>query len=240
MVIIAPVGSATNGAATGTDANVTHGLTILNKDVVLAFVGSNVGSGGGITDNNGATPFTADFDAQCSGAADSWALIAHRVSAGSEPSAYHWTVPNTRWSVIIRVFRYVHADVWDVAGAPSPSPAFGAGTTATADAIAPVTNDTLGLLFVVADDGALTFSGPTNGYADEVERTDQAQVTYTKYIEFFGDTGTAAVTLSASDDWQAWQMALKAGSVPSGPTRIGYPAAWKRLSAAQLDDEDEE
>jgi hypothetical protein len=137
--------------------------------------------------------------------------------------------------VIIRVFRGVHADVWDVA--PSGSPAFGNGTLATANAITTLTADALALFIAVADDSAKTFSGQTSGYGAEVERADQSQCTYTKTVSAPGDIGTAEVTMSnPGDDWQAWQCALKSGAVTiPEPLHVGgWVAPWKQIHPSRI------
>lgn len=201
------VGNA-NATGSGTAISVTHGLTILAGDVVVASV--HVDSKMiDLADNNGATPTTLarlgfTSDASTFG-------IYTRLAGASEPAAYAWTASSSQgWSVVVRVFRGIEPSFWDSNGSVIAN---GLSATAAAPAMTVISNGSAGLMFAYADSSSVTFSGIDNGYGVEVEPGAQRmQASYTKLGLSPGSSGATSVTLSASDNWGAVQCALK----PSG------------------------
>lgn len=213
--LISEIGNAkANG--TGTALSVTHGLTLVSGDVVLAFAAAN----GAITtptlsDNNGATPFTIPMTetlGKGSGSGDTGSyLIGYRICT-SEPAAYNFTTSESNlWSLHVRQFRYVHSDVFDVAPSASTRTIYSsAGTTATSSDLVTLTNNTVGIVWIGTDSTSVTYSGVTNSYGNEVEPTlGFPSASYTRALPTAGTVGTVAVTLSSSNDWTTHHFSLK-------------------------------
>lgn len=222
FALISEVGSATTSGS-GSAVSITHGITILEGDVVLAFVSANTATGVDIDDNNGSTPFTYPVSriSVALVGADNYILIGARVSAGSEPSAYAWTNnAGLDWTVIVRVFRGVAYSIWEVMPEAANLVSSGAdGTTATSASIVTATPNSLGVLQTFTDSG-VTFSGQTQSYVTEVEsgHTQVNQASYIKQIATPGTAPAASVTLSGSNDWEIYQFALKP-LIPPIPNR---------------------
>jgi len=210
---ISVIGKA-SASGSGSALAVTHGLTILSGDVVVAFL-SEDGAGVTFTDNNGATPCTEAYTASTSDT--STASIWKRVAGASEPSAYAFTGSvSAGWSIEVRVFRGVDATVWDVAPSASTDDT-GGSTTATAPSIDIVTAGALAIVMFEADSSSLTFSSVTNSFADLYGvAAGRVQATAIKEGLSAGALGSTAATLSASDTWIAIHMALKPAAGAAG------------------------
>ncbi len=192
-------------AGVGTAITITHGLSIGENDLVVAFVHPNGNQR--VTDANGPSAFSEEIDEV--GAGTNGHAVYSRIGSTSEPDTYQWTIPaSNRWSVAIRVFQNVDtSDIWDVAPSAATR-ASGQGTTATAPSMTTGTDGALGILFAFSDTASQNFSNPTNGYGDELEGSTQAQASYIRAWPLAGATGPASVTLS-SDDWMVYQLALR-------------------------------
>ena len=217
---ISETGSATS-IGNSSAASITHGLTINADDVIVAMIAGNL-AGLNFSDDNGATPFTEQFEETNGGTSSSYAIY-YRVAGASEPATYSWTLgSSTAWSLQIRVFSGVDtSSVWDVA--PSASTRSFDDTGTANPAIAPtMTTSANGAMGIIAffSDSTATFSSPTNGYGTEVEpASSRAQASYIRIWASAGATGTSSATMSASNDWTAHQFALKPGGVtPAGET----------------------
>ena len=93
--------------------SITHGLTILEGDVLIAVL-SVVNTGSTFASDD--SEFTDDYQ---DAFADGNLAIMSRVAGASEPSDYSWTISPSavRHSVIIKQFRGVDSSVYDVAPA---------------------------------------------------------------------------------------------------------------------------
>ncbi|MBL4591188.1 MAG: hypothetical protein JKY96_04445 [Phycisphaerales bacterium] len=207
---ITEVGNASAGG-TGTAVSVTHGQTILAGDVITTLINCN-GSGTTITDNNSGVVHTKSFGEN--GAQTSSYAIYERIAGSSEPAAFAFTLGSSQdWSVITRVFRGVHADVWDVAPAVGTRASGTNSLTATAPTITTVNNNALGLLMVASDSTGRVYSAPSNGYGGLVNQgADRSVGSAFRTWATAGATGASSLTLSASDDWIIHQIALKPAS----------------------------
>lgn len=205
-----------------TNVTITHGLTINSGDLVLAVIHAN--DDPTITENNGATPFTTSFEEEHPNATSRYSIKVRRAGA-SEPATYAWTLSTSQqWSVQIRVFSGVHADIWDVSPSAETRMTSASGTTATAPTMTIITAGAMGIVIVGTDiSPAFTYSDPTNGYDSEVEpAAAHAQASYIRLWNFTGATGTTDVTLSATDDWWIFQIALKPTGGLSIATVLDY------------------
>ena len=217
---ISETGSATS-IGNSSAASITHGLTINADDVIVAMIAGNL-AGLNFSDDNGATPFTEQFEETNGGTSSSYAIY-YRVAGASEPATYSWTLgSSTAWSLQISVFSGVDtSSVWDVA--PSASTRSFDDTGTANPAVAPtMTTSADGAMGIIAffSDSTATFSSPTNGYGTEVgPASSRAQASYIRIWASAGATGTSSATMSASNDWTAHQFALKPGGVtPAGET----------------------
>ncbi|MDO8521174.1 MAG: hypothetical protein Q7S52_03595 [bacterium] len=220
---ITEVGSDTGSGTSNAITTGLHGLTINSGDVIVAFVMINSNSVSHfIIDNNGATPFT-DVYGEFQNTSNYF--IKSRIAGASEPTSYNWTISasdSMAYVVTIRVFRGVHADIWDVTPATTTRDVAGSGTTATAPTMTTLTDGALGMLAFFTD-GTPGYSSPTNGYGTEVEVAVTEDVA--SYIRTFATSsviGTSAATLGGSNDWVAHQFALK-------PAATGAQATLKSL-----------
>ena len=187
---------------------ITHGLTIEENDVIVAFV--HVNGNHRITDNNGSNSFTEEIHNK--GVDTNVHAIYTRVAGASEPATYQWTTRSSdRWSVEIRVFKTVDTSaIWEVAPSATTRGS-GHGTTATAPSMTLNTIGAMGILFVFSDTPSQSFSHPTNSYSDKLEALSQPQATYTRTWQTIGATGQASTNLLNNNDWMIYQVALRPG-----------------------------
>lgn len=191
--------------------SITHGLTILSGDKLVAIVNAN-GASNTVTDNNGSTAFTNDDWGENLDSARTY--IFSRVAGSSEPSSYNWTLGSSnRWSVIIQQTRGVDDAIWDVApSAANRAIANDGDATAEAPAITIATSGAMGMV-LMGDDlfpTTTTFSSVNNSYTNAVsEAGQQLSVIATKEGLSTGSTGVTTITCSANISYVIWQVALK-------------------------------
>lgn len=154
---VAYVGSATNGASSGTAISCTHGLTIAAGDVIIIAINYN-GGAYTVDDNNGSTPCTSILaNRSYNGGSASYHLW-YRVAGASEPSAYAFTGSNSeRWSIIVAQYRGVNATIWDVQPTSSTEK-LTEHTTIPTNALTTLTNGAMVLAFAFGDSATATFS----------------------------------------------------------------------------------
>ena len=225
---IAETGNAETGATSGTAAEITHGLTINEGDIIIVTF-SIEGTGNNFTDNNGVYSFTEEIQEAPGGQSSIYGIVS-RIAGANEPSTYKWTLDASNdWSILLRVFSGVDTgDIWDVSPAEATRTS-GIGTTATSLDMTTSTNGAMGILYVVTD-GNITYSNPTNNYANELEKTTGwSQASYTHIWSTASTVGTAQVTLSASNDWTIHHIALKPDAVAGTNTQINIGDAWKEV-----------
>lgn len=220
-------GSGAKATGTGTAVSVdVSGLGISAGDMVWAAIHVN-GTSTTITSDDG---FTDDFQEQ-NGSETSAYAIQKKDAGASEPTTYGWTLgASVEWSVQVRVFYSTTTGkvvTWDVAPSASTRSSSTGSATATAPSITTSTDGALGIVLVVTDSSTITYSAPTNGYGSEVEPTaHQCQVSYTKALPTAGATGSTSVTLSASNDWTAHQIAIHEVNNPAAAfSGVSYSAA---------------
>ena len=215
---ITHIGVAKNSSTTGTAISVTHGLTILENDIVLVLLNLNGNSAQVATDNNGANAFTKDLsdDQSSSRVYEVWS----RVAGASEPASYNFTRPTSdRWSISVRVFRGVDtASIYDVAPSTASYKTTG-GSNWETNSITTLTDNAMAVAFWCADSQTGTASAPTNGYGD-LSTTDsgQVQASVVKVIATAGATGIAGVTNTSSGSYSSIHFALKDSPAPPSLT----------------------
>ena len=207
---ITETGAASTGG-TGTNASITHGLTINSGDVIIVTLHAN--NNPTRTDNNGANSFTDDFADQGANASHSYTIFS-RVAGASEPASYSFTLGSSeRWSIVIRVFEGVHPTIYDVAPAAGNKYVRNTDPSPAVDAITTTYDRSYAFFLVISDNETNTYTGPTNGYGDSVARTsNQVQDTYIKFIATAGSTGTAEVVSANNTDHALQHFALREAS----------------------------
>jgi hypothetical protein len=214
------------GASSPSSIVVTHGFTIASGDVLIASLASNDNLTA-FADANGSYPFTQAWNADGAPSGNtSQNSIWYRVAGvPAEPTTYTWADDNAgqAYAVVIRQFRGVHANVWDVTpSATTQAYSTTAGTTATSSDMTIVTAGALGIAFLWTDyTGALTYSSPTNSWGTAVScATNWPLGTYLRACASSGAIGTAQWTISASQDWEVMLGALKPSTEPAGFTGL--------------------
>jgi hypothetical protein len=204
---ITVVGSFTNDGS-GTAISVTHGLTIQSGDWVMIWVSGN--GNRTFVDNNGGSSFSEQLDNNTSTGGKA---LYYRTAGGSEPSSYAFTMSGIdRWNLTGLVLRGVDtASPFDVApDAGAGTSASGTGATLTVPSITIATAGAMGFMYGTVDNATATFSSPTNGYTDEIERgAGQVAALYRQIWASTGATGTAAITQSSASAWWTSHYAVK-------------------------------
>lgn len=211
---ISLVASVSTDAASGNPA-ITHGLTFLSGDVVIATINAN-GASNTVTDNNGATSLTSrDFIENPDSARY---YVFDRVCTGSEPATLNFTLgTSARWSVVIRQYRGVDSSIWDVAPSVTTANTGSGDLTGELASITTATNGAVALALLSDDFNptVTTFSSIDNGFGNVLsEAGQQFQTTADKTITTAGAVGitTVTCTTSATITWGGWLCALKPAS----------------------------
>lgn len=215
------IGGATGESSSSSTVSVTHGLTILEDDVIVAVVNENfISAGATHSDNNGANSFTGAFqeDHPDVVGADSHYSIWTRVAGASEPSSYSFSSSSTNNSgkqVVVYQLRGIDtSNIWDVA--PSASTRnfvtqASASTTATTPTAINGGAGNIGLA-IFTSDGTATFSNYSQAFTDEIEDatpTRSIAVVSREYTTTGSKAGPQA-TLSSSDDHVSHHLILNA------------------------------
>ncbi len=202
---------------TGGSLSLTHGLSISEGDVVVAYIHLNNSST--VTDNNGANSFTKDAEFDFGGTGYSMAVFT-RVAGSSEPPNYAFSyTTSSRWAIVIRVFSGVDtANLWGVV----PNAVTGSGATITSSNVSSLSDNSLALFAVGVDrSGNTTYSNVSNGFGSEfTENSTQSISTYTKAVDS-GSVGATEVTSSAASSWFASLGVLSPASGGSGGGNTG-------------------
>lgn len=194
---------------------ITHGLTFVSGDVVVATINAN-GASNTVTDNNGATALSPrDFIENPDSARF---YVFDRVCTGSEPATLNFTLgTSARWSIVIRQYRGVDSSIWDVAPSGTTANTGSGDLTGELASITTATNGAVALA-LLGDDFTptiTTFSSIDNGFGNVLsEAGQQFQTTADKAIATAGAVGTTTITCttSATISWVGWLCALKPSS----------------------------
>lgn len=208
MIVL--VGAVQAGAGSG-NAAITHGLSIQADDVILALLNRN--TQGNIADNNGAFPFTQDYEDQTN-PDDSAHAIFSRVASASEPATYNFTTGGgDRWSVQLRVYRGVDtANIYGVIPATHSDADDEYNTTMRTTATVLTTTDDgeMAIAWHTQDDDASSQGNPDQGYGNILKSTNQRMVSSDKLITPAGTLARVAVsTGSSADGWAAHHFTLR-------------------------------
>lgn len=185
-----------NGADTGTDVSITHGLSINSGDLLVVSIHNNTSAT--LSDNNGSYPFTENDE---DGLTSSNRALYWRIAGSSEPATYHWTLTaSQRWAIIIIQLRApsgysVQNPPIDVGGG-TPNEAL--STTITATSITVVEHSLL-LAIGYADNSSVTFSAHPSGMTvAETRSTNQALSASYLQDSPSGSTGSKTWTIDSS------------------------------------------
>lgn len=186
--------SSTNTATTGTALSVAAPAGTTTGDVVLVVIHVNDTSVS-TTDNNGATPFTADLDDFSFGAATGFLSVYSRRIQGGDPSTYNFTAGgSSRWTVHAITFQNPHAsNIYDVAPT-SGRCSTGTGTAGSAPSITTVTDGAIHVAMLGVDTLSATISATPSGYTVERNSGFQVLAFTDKVITSAGATGAQSFT----------------------------------------------
>ena len=227
---IALIGTA-RAFGTGTAISITHGLTLVAGDVLVATLCKNDSFNSSVS--TGTYQFVEDCDVESWTVG--WATLAvyHRVvtTPGSE-GTYTWTLAlSDMWTVILRQFRGVdNTTVWDLApptvlgGSAGQWQNADTGTTATAVSRTTSYDGSMAIFQSFTDTASSDYyANVNNSFTDTYNAPQGAefsgccQVSAVKTIATAGAIGSTASVLDASNDWCCALFALKLAP-PSGPT----------------------
>ena len=179
----------------------THGLTILEGDLVYAHVHLNSAQTGITPDQAG---WTELYDGDPTGAAETTRIgVYWKVASASEPATYSWTGSSSSyWLVGIKVFRAREAGVTPILERTTVAVYDGSDSQmpVTADAGATVNPNSLRIIAGMKDTrgGVLEYNIVDSGYVDPFGNSDN-QVTALAHKEFAaGGTLETAVTIGPS------------------------------------------
>ncbi len=207
------VGSNSASSSTGTVPSVTHGLTILENDVVVAVIYVN-NSNENITLISG---FTEDYQANTSQTAT--ISVQTKVAGAPEPASYSSSKDtSTRWAMYILVFRGVNTttpiDVTTVADSgPSSNSVVSPSIIVAANAV--------GIAVATQDTGSGSMDSVDNGYTGLITEPNQISGVSYRIFTTGGATGDVITTSSLSIGWDALHLSLAVaaagGANPKGP-----------------------
>ena len=223
------VDSAVDKIFSGTDLTITHGMTILENDV-LVFIG-----------NSNATATISNLDGFTSSMSEGYATskidVAYKVAGASEASSYTfvYTASDRRSGTILQ-FRGVNTSTpFDVAPLLA-NIGEGTSTAATAPTITTNTDGAYAVCFVAADTGSTTnFTAYTNGFTEQTEAVNgNSHSSATKLITTAGAVGATSATLNASRQWGALQFAMLDAAASTGLTIDSTDASMQRNTDFQV------
>lgn len=180
----------------------THGLTILEGDLVYAHVHLNSAQTGITPDQAG---WTELYDDEPTGAVETTRIgVYWKVASASEPATYSWTAPTSSyWLVGIKVFRPKEAGTTPILERTTVAVYDGADSNlpVTADAGATVNANSLRIIAGMKDTRttALEYTTADNGYSGVFGNGDH-QITGLAHKEYSeGGTIEAVVTINTGD-----------------------------------------
>ena len=216
---------------TGTAISVTHGLTIAEGDLVLAFV--DVNAVATIADNNGASAFAeaAEGTAAPGDPVGGRRAIYWRIAGASEPAAYAFTASySTPWRVVVTQWTpdagyNVQSPPFDVY--PETNMDTGSSTAPDTGAITILNDASIAISIATEDGPSGTFTATPAGYtvAYKIDGANaRPTAIYYKAVDA-GSENPGAYTLDPTGDWgcEVFSLLPATGSDPSPPGGgIGY------------------
>ncbi len=215
------IAGASIGGSAGTSHVLTHGLTLVNDDVLIGVVHSNNVSDT-IADNNGAAAWTDVFGEDGQSGSHSYRIF-RRIVDGTEASTFTFTTTGTsRWSISVTQWRGVDtASIFDVTPSATTSNNGGSDTTMIGNDIT-VAAGTVGIFVAMGDNTGKTFSSITDSYIERVvanlNPTEDA-ATYSKAYASGQATTTIEVTYSIGVLWDTQHFSINEGGAPPAAVR---------------------
>ena len=197
-----------HNSGSSTAPAVTHGLTLVNDDVLIAVVHTNLSSDT-ITDNNGAAAWTDVFGENGQSGTHSYRIF-RRVVDGAEGSAFTFASGNTRWGITVMQWRGVDTtSIFDVTPSATTSNNGGSDATIIGNDITVAAN-TVGIFVAMPDNRGKVFSSISDSYIERsVAVGDQDTAAYSKAYASGQATTTIQVTYSVSALWDSQHFSLK-------------------------------
>jgi len=245
-VAISYIAAARNTWSSG-EPTITHGLTIIENDVLVAVIHINDYHSYGVASSG----FTEDVDQSTIGTSSF--MLCHKVAGASEPGTYTWDVDTTSdyGGVTLLQFRGVDTDnVWDVAPPtaleyqPSAGDWEGDDPWASPQALSRSTSydGSMAILVAMVDTGAYYdyFTAVGNSF-ENLYNTPTGSAssvvigTATKTISTAGAIGTTSITPEvSSQDCTVGLMALRAASAGTDHPLAGTVSATAALTTTPL------
>ena len=199
---------------------VTHGLTLVNDDVLIALVHTN-NSTEDITDNNGAAAWTSVFGEDGLSGTHSYRIF-RRVVDGTEGSAFTFAATSNHWGLIVMQWRGVDtASIFDVTPSATTSNNGGSDSTPIGNDITVAAN-TVGIFVAMCDNRGNTFSAISDSYIERsVANVNPGNDTagYSKAYVSGQATTTIQVTYSATAFWDSQHFSINEAGAPPAVVR---------------------
>ena len=215
--------SSTNSATTGTAVSVAAPAGTTTGDVVVVIVHANAGTTTCV-DNNGATPFTEDYDAGYGGGGGHAIAIYSRRIVADDPTTYNFTISASgRWSAIAVAFQDPNpTTIYDVAPAAGTVNSLQdtANGTITAPSINTLTDNAIHIAASMMDSATATISTTPDGYTNQQTATNQPQVFTYKLITSAGATGAQSFTWDTATGRLGVSFAIKAAAAGSASPSV--------------------
>lgn len=198
---------ATATSASTSSLTITHGLTINENDFIVVCVNGNSTTGN--LSSNAGNPTFSGFEEAGQGGFTGRVGMFWRVAGASEPTSYTFDQGSAdRLCITLDCFTGVDTTTpWDVQPSAS-SRASGGTTSVTTTSLTTATDGNWGFGGFMCD-ATSNFSAYSNSYANEVEdNTNQTVAHVSREFATAGSQGTITATLSGTQDWQAYHVAM--------------------------------
>ena len=215
---ITVVGAKTN-AGSGNDPSITHGLTILEDDVIIALVNNNA-IGNTVSSNTPGSEFTVLFNSDGSnGNTHSYGILIQRAGASVPASLGAGLLSAVSWGMGGVVLRGVpvgaEIDVSPIEG----NEGGGSSTQASFPSISTLTDNAYVLGMAVSDSSNVVFQTPTNGFTilDQIA-SGRSLAIIGKSQAAAGDVGATTLGLTATNDWTTMLISITGDAVTPDTT----------------------
>lgn len=216
------VASVSNQGSSGTALSVTHGLSLVNGDFLIAIVHTNNVSDS-ISDNNGAASFTDVFGEDGQSGSHSYRIFTRTVD-GTEGATFDFSSNgNSRWSISILQWRGSTNLEFDVTPSATTSNNGGSDTTPIGNDITVAAN-TVGIFVFFVDHTGRGYSGITDSYVERLLENNNPTQDTGSYSKAYGSsqaTTTIEITCDTSVMWDTQHFSIQeSGAVAAARRKV--------------------